>query len=497
MYNFLVSHLHHLVLGFLSGVFFTSVTANFLESIWFLPLFLALVFGLWGISSSTRRVMALITSVFLFTFTLGLLLTSTAKHSHKIKLPATNSQGSISVTGIITAEPDERDRDVRLIFRPDESSGQLLLVLPIFSSYRYGDRLRVTGRWQLPQTFETEAGRIFDYPAYLALRGIGGVMYLPKIERLAGSGSIFIGQLFELKAAFLKRLDRVLPEPQASLLGGLIVGDKRSLGKVWQERFRRAGLIHLVVLSGYNLTIIGAAMVSLLTALRLQRSRTLIVAALAIILFAIMVGGGASVIRASIMALIVILARLTGRSYDAGRALVTAIIVMVIANPLILVNDIGFQLSCLATMGLIYGVPLVERWFYFIPTSFGFRSLMATTVSAQLTVLPWLLWATGQVSPYALISNVLTVPIVPLTMLLAAMIGFAGLLLLPLAFILAPLGALVATYILMVTKIVATLPGSAFVVGTFPFILVIIIYVGYFFIWRRSQIVQLPSVSVS
>jgi len=489
VHNFFVGYHPWLFFGFLSGVILASPGGSFLGSIWSLFFLLALVFGYWGIVSSTRRIMVLPLGFFFLWLAVGFLLTVVARRSVEVMLPSPDERGFSSVPGVVVDEPDERDLDTRLTFRPDGSVGRLLLVVPIFPNYHYGDRLRVIGKPEAPPTFKTgEVGRTFDYPNYLAVRQIGIIIYRPKIERLEGrGGSLLIAKLFELKKAFIYRLDQVLPEPAASLLSGLVVGGKRSLGEVWQERLRYAGLIHLVVLSGYNLTIVGAAFASFFTTLRFRRSFALSGAVIAITLFSIMVGGGASVFRAAIMALIAILARLTGRLYEAGRALAVAIMVMVAINPLILVYDVGFQLSCLATLGLIYGSPLVEKWLKFIPLRFGLRSTITTTVAAQLAVLPWLLWAMGQVSPFALLANTLVVPIVPFAMLVAALIGFLGLFVFPLAYLLAPAGFLVATYILTITRIFAGLPGASLTIKFFPFTLVIIIYASYFFLWRHFQ----------
>lgn len=489
MHNFVGHYLRPLVLGFFTGVFLASLIGHILGSIEVLFLFLAAASFVGGIFAPFSRTISLTIAAFFLAVVFGFILTDAAGRSHEVKLPEAGADDIVAVAGMVVSEPDERDRDTRLTFRPDGSVGRLLLVLPVFPTYHYGDRLLITGKAERPRAFETDLGRVFDYPAHLAVRGVGLVMRSPKVELLdENRGSKIVAALFALKASFLNRLERVLPEPAAALLGGLVVGGKRSLGEIWQERLRRAGLVHIVVLSGYNLTIIGAAIASFFVALRLRRSLTLIFSALAIILFSIMVGGGASVLRAAIMALIVVLARLTGRTYEAGRALITAMIVMVAINPLILVNDIGFQLSCLATAGLVYGSPLVGRWFDFIPIRFGLRSAIATTVVAQLAVLPWLLLVMGQVPLYALITNVLVVPIVPLAMLLSAIIGIIGLLLPPLALLVAPLGYLLATYILTVTSIFSSLPGAGLAIKTFPFALVLLIYLGYFFLWHRAQL---------
>lgn len=473
MYNFFI--------GFLAGVA--------LGQAWTLTLTLTLFFGLWSFVPISSRAINLKFCLFFLALTLGILSIINAQGSIIITLPESNERGEVSIEGVVTDEPDERDLNTRLTFQPTGSEGKILLVVSTFPTYQYGDLLRVTGKLEKPKTFETDdnSGRTFNYPAYLAVRGIGAIMYQPRVKRLEGGGGFrFVSKLFQLKHAFLTHLDQALPEPESSLLGGLVVGGKRSLGDLWQERLRRAGLVHLVVLSGYNLTIVGAAIAGLFSYFRLRRSLALALSALAIIIFAIMVGGGASVIRAAVMALIVIIARLTGRIYEAGRALAAAVLLMVIINPLILLNDIGFQLSCLATAGLIYGEPLFERWFHFMPKRFGFRSTVATTVAAQVAVLPLILYSMGQLPPYALLTNVLVVPIVPLAMLLSAGIGLAGFIFSPLAYLIAPLGYLLAKYILIVTLIGSALPGASLMVKSFSVLLVVVIYAGYYLVWKKE-----------
>lgn len=474
MYNFF--------LGFLSAVAVASLWGEVLGRVWPLPLSFTLIFGLWSLVPTSSRVINAKFFLFGLAFTLGIISLNADRQSSLVDFNLANRP----IEGVVVDEPDERDRDTRLTFRPDNSRGKVLLIVATFPPYYYGDRLRVMGKLESPKTFETDGGRSFDYPAYLAVRGIGAIMYQPKVEKLGSGGSVFVAKLFQLKSVFLSQLDQVLPEPASSLLGGLVVGGKRSLGDLWQERLRRAGLIHLIVLSGYNLTIIGVAIASLLNFFRFRRSWSLALSALAIITFAVMVGGGASVIRATIMAIIAIVARLTGRVYEAGQALATAIVVMVIINPLILVYDIGFQLSCLATAGLIYGAPPFESWFKFLPARFGLRATVATTVAAQVAVLPLILYFMGQLPIYALLTNLLVVPLVPFTMLLAVTISLAGFIFSPLAYLIAPLGYLVAKYILIITAVGSALPGATVAIKSFPFVLVVIIYVGYFLIWRKK-----------
>src|SRR5690606_5955202 len=140
----------------------------------------------------------------------------------------------------------------------------------------------------------------------------------------------------------------------------------------------------------------------------------LLFGAVGIILFAIMVGGGATVVRASIMALLSLIARATGRLYEVTIALIVAGFIMVLWSPRVLVFDPSFQLSFLATLGLIHATPLFERWLRMIPEYFSLRTIISATLGTQLFVLPLLLFMTGVFPMYSPLANALVLPAVPI-----------------------------------------------------------------------------------
>lgn len=170
-----------------------------------------------------------------------------------------------------------------------------------------------------------------------------------------------------------------------------------------------------MVLSGYNVTIISEFIMGMLSFLPKMIGTSL--GALSIILFAIMVGGSATIIRASIMALLVLLARVTGRVSDMTRALFLAGFVMVLHNPQIVVFDPSFQLSFMATLGLISLSPKLNSIFKFVPTKFYLRETVSATISTQIFVLPLLLYMMGELSLVAVFVNLLVLMFIPLTML--------------------------------------------------------------------------------
>jgi competence protein ComEC len=385
----------------------------------------------------------------------------------------------ITLTGQIVAEPDEREVSQRLVFQPDDLAEGVLVVSGLYPAYFYGERLELTGKLEPPENFAGSGGREFDYVNYLAKDNIHYQIYQPEIKVVEEGGRSFFGFLYQIKNYFLDRLNQLIPEPAAALLGGLLVGAKRSLGAEWLEIFRRAGVIHIVVLSGYNLTIIAAAVLAL--GRRLPKRLAILLAGFIIILFTLMTGAGAASVRAAIMAVIALYALAAGRSYEVGWALFLSFTLMLIYNPRLLLYDPGFQLSFLATAGLVYFSPLVAPWFKRWPARFGFREIVTSTLATQAFVLPWLIYQTGQLSLVSLLSNLLVLPVIPLTMLTGFLAGSLALLSPLLATPLVYLAYLPLSYILKTTQFLAGLPLAVVTINFFPAWLILLIYLGFSF----------------
>jgi len=181
-----------------------------------------------------------------------------------------------------------------------------------------------------------------------------------------------------------------------------------------------------------------------------------------------MTGGSATVVRASLMAILVIVARATGRLYDITRALLLAGFLMILHNPKILVFDTSFQLSFLSTLGLIYLSPTIEKRLGFITEKLQLRQIAAATIATQIFVLPLLLYQMGQLSLVALPANLLILPTIPWTMLfgfLAGAIGFVSqIIALPFAFI----AYILLTFQLKIVAFFATLSFASISIPYFP-----------------------------
>ena len=378
----------------------------------------------------------------------------------------------ISITGIVAGEIDEREDYSRVIL--ETSRGEKILIMahryPVF---HYGDEITANGKLEKQEKIDS-----FDWPSYLAKDGIYFEMFYPRIDLVgSGRGNRLKERLFALKENFVSNISKVIPEPQSSLLNGILFGAKRSMPASLAEDFRGSGLSHIVVLSGYNMTVVADAVMRSLFFLPSFLGMALSVAG--IILFAIMTGASATIVRAAIMAILVIVARASGRVYEASIALFAAAFFMVLHNPRILRFDASFQLSFLATFSLIYLSPFLEKYLKFLPEKFNIRQITSSTLSAQIFVFPLLVYKTGLFSAMSLPANMLVLFFIPATMFfgfLAAVSGFVS------YYISLFFGLIVyffLDYEIRVAEFFASFNFSVFEISYFPAFAVAMIYVFY------------------
>lgn len=356
----------------------------------------------------------------------------------------------------------------------------------LYPRFSYGDRVEFSGKLLEPFNFSNEDGRSFDYRGYLAKDDVYFEFKSADVRR-----SDFIGvesdptaanlkanlksSLYGIKRKFVGNLERALGEPHAALGAGLVVGEKSALGKDLLDDFRAVGLIHIVVLSGFNITIVADVLRRLLS--RLPRVWGIVVGGIGIALFGVMVGGGATVVRSCAMASIALFADLIRRDYNVVRALGLAGLLMVIQNPLILLHDPSFQLSFLATLGLILLSGPIERRVSFLPERFGLRGTVAATLSTQVFVAPYILYTMGQLSIIGVVVNIFVLPFVPVTMLAVFLTGASGFVFAPLSIFLGWLAHFLLSYELLIVEYFADLPFAAVTVPVFSFWWVVGFYI--------------------
>lgn len=396
-------------------------------------------------------------------------------------------QGARVFEGTIYRDKEERQgrvdyyiEDVEAIL--DEGvrklEGRLLVRAPLGSSFGYGDRVRFEGTFDLPSTFETESGRVFDYEGYLLKDGIVGILSFADGEYIGeGDRSFIKTYLFKIKNVLIQNIETVVPVPESTLSLGLLLGERGTFTRELTHDFRIAGLIHIVVLSGYNIALI-AEYVRFGLRKRFSKNKSLVYAGVAIILFALLVGGGATVIRATLMGLLVLVSRGDSRRYNIGRALTFTVCLMILYNPLTLILDVSFHLSFLATIGLIYIAPYIERFFTKITERFALREIVVTTLATQICVLPYLLYRIGDLSLVAPVANILVLPVVPFIMFLTFVVGITGIVSTVCAHVVSLILTPLLSYVIFVTEYIAQLPFAHSIVPPFHILFVPLFYMA-------------------
>ena len=396
-----------------------------------------------------------------------------------------------AVVGIVSGEPEKRDNDTRFIVSAEGE--KILVYTDLFSPVRYGDEVKITGKLQKPGVIDDGTGKPFDYAQYLSKDETYYTLSFAQVEILSqDNGNPVRTALIGIKNSFISRTETILPESEAGLLSGLLIAGKQAMPKSVLDEFRRAGVIHVVVLSGFHVNVIAAflflSLVFVFSTFKIHSVKApRVLAVLGIIVFVIMAGASASIIRAAVMAIIALGGKLAGRNYNAPRALLVAVFIMSVQNPKILAFDPGFHLSVLATLGMIYIAPIFKSKFSILSDFFGFRELMAITCAAQLAVIPYILYSMGQFSVVAPISNVLIIPFVSTAML----IGFTATLLSYLSNILALPFAYVAhlllSWILYVSETLGNLTLASINISFFPLWLTLLIYLAIIIFARRFR----------
>ncbi len=287
--------------------------------------------------------------------------------------------------------------------------GRVLLHAPLVPVWQYGDILKITCRLQAPVR---EAGSTFYYDKYLAGERVFSVCNFASIQKVGTRITGFYGFIFRCKNWVTRAVNGLWNEPESSLMAGILYGARGGFDDETKADFSRAGITHIIAVSGSNVTIVVGMISYLLILIGFYRQQAFYGILVFLAVFVLFTGASASVVRAAIMASLVLVEKQLGRPGSKGKILIFTVAIMVVDNPFIILFDVGFQLSFLATVGLMYVLPVLERWLRQKHTwpknvflSYGIKTLLETS-SATLTTLPIIAYTFGQISLAAPLMNV-------------------------------------------------------------------------------------------
>lgn len=409
--------------------------------------------------------------------------------------------GDHTFRGIVYEEPERNPKSQELHVAVSEVNGIMqkkignaLITTAKYPAYAIGDEIVFFGEMKKPENFAD-----FDYGSYLRGKNILMVSAFPVIEKVGeGRGNSIRLALSRVKKSFEEKIDMLFRDPYGALLKGLLLGERSQLPEEFLEALRITGTTHIVALSGYNITLVGASLLSLLLFCTVSFRMAFWASSSFIVLFIVMTGASASVVRAGIMGLLVLVAQNEGRAYRMTNALVFAASVMIFYNPLILRFDAGFQLSFLATCGILYlpsrvtlGMARMKEVFYKKGKvkalekeyrSGRLETILVETLSAQVLVLPLLLYLFGTISFISPFANIAVLAAVPFAMGFGFFSVIAGFLWMPLGKMISWIAWLILAYMVNAIEWFSRVPYASLEVSVVPWYVLVGAY-GIITVW--------------
>jgi ComEC/Rec2-related protein len=265
----------------------------------------------------------------------------------------------------------------------------------LYPTYAVGDELKIT--------CTPRAQRFTEAP----------ICYYPEIIHQGSRGSLGV-TLQRLRSTLVKVMEENLGQPTTSLVAGMLVGTTASFSEELRSIFSLIGLSHIVAVSGYNVLLVIIALAWCVRYLPFSRRGRWAVIVGGVIVFVLLTGASAATTRAAIMGLLAFSAPLIGRAVHTGALICGAAALMTFVSPHLLVSDLSFQLSFLATIGLVFIAPILQQGLFFMPSFL--REVTAQTSAALLATTPLILISFKTISLIALLANIIIVPFVPLVM---------------------------------------------------------------------------------
>ncbi|MEI7452028.1 MAG: ComEC/Rec2 family competence protein [Candidatus Falkowbacteria bacterium] len=373
----------------------------------------------------------------------------------------------INLRSVVLYEPDVRDSYQKIIV--GKNNFKILLTVDKYPEYLPGDIVAVSGKLQRPDKIEN-----FDYPAYLAKEQIYFLAYYPKIAKIGQEKSIiwlFKRNLIAFKKRALDIINLALSEPESGLANALVLGYKYTVSKDDLDKFSLIGISHIIAISGSHITLLAAIIDSIFLFFAFSRRQSFWGSLVLLFLYVVMTGCQAPAVRALVMGGLLLYGKYIGRLARITRILFFALAMMLLYNPRYLISDVGFQLSFLAIIALIYVYPVLkkrsDKLIAKIKSKFWQKKvgevmdIFVMTIACELLSWPILVFNFGRLSLIAPVANALIIWVFAVLIILA-------LVALSLSFIYTPLAPLwflpsyfLLKYIFIMTNFFANLPFAA------------------------------------
>ena len=360
-----------------------------------------------------------------------------------------------------------------------ETTSDIVATFSDLEHFSVGDTLIVSGKFKARTDFQSDNNRIVQYRLMSYSRKVAGDIAFPTLERSIPEHGNTWDVFSTIKMKFIQTLNELFIAPASGLLAGIIIGDTSSLDNNLLDIFRAVGLIHIVVLSGYNITLVANFFVRIFAPLGYYRR--LVTAMVALVFFIAVVGISQTALRAGIMALCAFAARYYIRPYAVSRGIFLALLVMVWISPYALLFDVSLQLSFLATFGIVYVFPLISKKFPNLAEN-NFGEILLQTVAVNMVTLPIIIYQMGYFSLISFPINIAVLGFIPWITVLGFLAVFIGMIVIPLGKLIAFPVQLIVDVIISITKWTAEHDPFKLSFSPFSVYWILLIYVVIFFI---------------
>ncbi len=397
---------------FILGIF---VGSYFFIEVWMLFLAVGLFISLAFLfrKNPKYRIIFLLLIFFLFGFLRADIVKMSADKTAEIN---NMNDKKVVINGKIIIPPEMKNGKQKLLITHLKNiksgqiiEGKLIAYADRYPEYNYGDLIRVEGKIQTPENFDG-----FQYRDYLFSQNIFYIIYYPKVSLLEYRSKGLETRILEVGEYSNGIIKKIFPQPHAGILNGMIFGAKSEISDEVLDKFRKTGTSHIIAVSGSNMTIIAVIMMYFFLMLGLNRNRVFYFSLIGIAFFVILVGYQPSAIRAAIMGSIILVAVKVGRLSNMENAIVFAAVLMLAQNPNLIRYDVGFQLSYLAVLGIVYLFPILNKIFEKVPEYFNLKSIFLITISAQIATFPIIISNFEYFSLVSTFANIMILPFVPI-----------------------------------------------------------------------------------
>jgi len=480
---------------FLSAVLFSSFFEDHLDSRDVFLFSIVVTVLLFLIFFWEKKKIRVILFMILFLF-LGIWRFSFSIHNISNTEVASLNETKQNIEGIIKNNPEISQKNQQFILRVEKVGekkyiGNLLVFANLYPRVIYGDKLKLECKLNSPKPIEN-----FSYDKYLELKNIYSICYYPKIELLSSSnGNYVLSLLYTFKNNLKDSINQNLGEPASSIVNAMILGDKKFLSDNLQLKFSKAGISHIIAISGMHIGVFIIGLACIFFFFGFNRNISFYLILLFLIFYNTLIAFPASALRASFMGLIILYAFKVARLNKIYNPILLSAFIIVLINPMLIRYDLGFIFSFSALLGIVYFYPIIDSCFKKNDNKIlkYSRDIIIISFSAQIFILPLIINNFGVfslVSPFVNLFVVWTLPFI----LLGVLLSFVLSVILPtLGFYLyLPVKFLIG-YVLIIVDLFIDIPFSNFEINNFPSIffffyyLIVFSYIIYHYLSRKKQ----------